>query len=89
MHTKYLVVIAAVLALAGCSTVVNQSVAFNAADLSGYEAPGSAVIRGFAFVLTNDGGKKTTHNADRMAVYLMPLTPYTDERAAIMLSQKG
>jgi hypothetical protein len=84
MHTRYLVIVAAALALSGCSTV-NQSVAFNAADFKAYEAPGKALIQGHAFVRTADNAK---HTAAGLNVYLVPLTPYTAERGSIMRSGK-
>src|SRR5580693_6573500 len=84
MHTKHIVVLAAALALFGCSTV-NQSTAFNAVDFRPYESPGTAEIHGHAFVRTDDG---RIHKAAGLNVYLVPLTPYTDERAKIMQDNK-
>jgi hypothetical protein len=82
MTLRYIAVLAASLALFGC-VAVKQSAVFNAADFASYDLPGTAVIHGHAFARTDDGLK---HNAAGLKVYLMPLTPYTEERAAIMRS---
>jgi hypothetical protein len=84
MHAKPIIVLAAALVLFGCSTV-NQSTAFNAGDFKPYESPGTAVIRGHAFVRTDEG---KIEKAAGLAVYLVPLTPYTGERAKIMLRNR-
>jgi hypothetical protein len=77
---KYLVVLALAAALFGCTTAT-QSVVFNEDDFAPYLAPGRAVIRGHAFVRTEDG---RIHHASGLNVCLVPLTPYTEERARIM-----
>ena len=82
MHKKYIMIIAAVVGLWGCSSTVNQSVAFRAEDFRRYDSPGRSTIHGHAFVHTRDGLK---HNAGGLKVYLVPLTAYTDERAKISL----
>lgn len=70
----------------GCSTpVVNQTVTFNETDYQPYEATGTAVVRGHAFVRSDTGLK---HGAAGIQVVLVPLTPYTEERAHIMESGK-
>ncbi len=73
------------LLLAGCSTPVSQSLSFNEADFAAYRSPGTAVIQGHAFVRTNNGGK---HGAAGLKIFLVPLTPYTEERAKIMEAEK-
>lgn len=83
MHTKHILALAAAFVLFGCTTV-NQSVAFNEADFRPYDWPGTAVIRGHAFVRTESGRKE---NAAGLNVYLVPLTPYTAERANIMAAE--
>jgi hypothetical protein len=85
MHAKHIIVIAVAMALFGCSTV-NESTAFNAADFGPYESPGAAVIHGQAFVHTGDG---RTFKASGMNVYLVPLTPYTDELAKIIQGNRN
>lgn len=80
MKTYSLLIFVAILLSEGC--VTKQSTVFNAADFAPYEADGSAVIQGHAFVRTEDNAK---HNAAGLPVYLMPLTPYTQERANIMM----
>ena len=82
MTLRNIAVLAASLVLFGCASV-KQSAVFNPADFAPYDSPGTAVIRGHAFARTDDGFK---HNAAGLKVYLMPLTPYTEERAAIMHS---
>lgn len=82
MHKKYIMVIVAALGLWGCSSPVNQAVAFHAEDFRRYDSPGTATIHGHAFVHTRDGVK---HNAGGLKVYLVPLNAYTDERAKIAL----
>ena len=79
-----LLAIAVLLGLCGCATV-DQQVSFNEADYQPYLAQGTASIFGHAFVRTGDGFK---HNAAGLIVYLVPLTPYTEERARIMLAGK-
>jgi hypothetical protein len=71
--------------LGGCSTPVNQTVSFNEADYKPYEAAGTAVIHGHAFVRSDTGVK---HGAAGINIYLVPLTAYTEERAKIMESGK-
>jgi hypothetical protein len=85
MHAKHIVIITAVLTLLGCSTV-NQSTTFNEADFAPYESTGKAVILGHAFVHIEDG---RIFKAGGLNVYLVPLTPYTDERAKIIQSNKS
>jgi hypothetical protein len=75
----------ATLLWSGCSSPVNQSVSFDEADYKPYEAPGTAVIRGHAFVRSDTGMK---HGAAGLIIYLVPLTAYTEERAKIMESGK-
>jgi hypothetical protein len=82
MHKKHIMIIAAALGLWGCSSPVNQSVAFHAEDFMRYDSPGTSTIHGHAFVHTRDGVK---HNAGGLKVYLVPLNAYTDERAKIAL----
>lgn len=82
MYKKYLMIITAVLGLWGCSSTVNQAIAFRAEDYRRYDVPGTATIFGHAFVHTRDGIK---HNAGGLKVYLVPLNAYTDERAKISL----
>ncbi|HEY4248260.1 MAG TPA: hypothetical protein VGM64_15530 [Lacunisphaera sp.] len=84
MHKKYLIIIIAALGLSGCSSIVNQSVAFRAEDFKRYDSPGTSTIYGHAFVHTRDGLK---HNAGGLKVYLVPLNAYTDERARISLKR--
>lgn len=79
------VVICAFFLLAGCSTPVTQTVSFNEADYKPYEAAGTAVIHGHAFVRSDTGVK---HGAAGINIYLVPLTAYTEERAKIMESGK-
>lgn len=73
------------LVLSACSTIVNQSVPFSSADFSAFEAPGTAVISGHAFVRSDTGMKR---GAAGIRVNLVPLTAYTEERAKIMESGK-
>lgn len=82
MHKKYIMLVVVALGLWGCSSVVNQSVAFRAEDFRHYDSPGTSSIHGHAFVHTRDGVK---HNAGGLKVYLVPLNAYTDERAKIAL----
>lgn len=82
MHKKHIMIIVAALGLWGCSSTVNQSVAFHAEDFRRYDSPGTSTIHGHAFVHTRDGLK---HNAAGLKVYLVPLNAYTDERAKISL----
>jgi hypothetical protein len=84
MHTKYLVLIAAALALFGCSTV-DQSTTFDEAAFGPYASPGTAVIHGHAFAHTDDA---RIFVAAGLNVYLVPLTTYTDEMAKIMQRNK-
>ena len=81
-----LVIIALVLGLCGCATPpVKQIEAFNEAHFSRYQKPGTAQISGEAFLRTKGGDVKT---AAGRRIYLVPLTPYTDERAKIMWERK-
>ena len=82
MHKKHIMIVVAALGLWGCSSPVNQSVAFHAEDFRRYDSAGTATIHGHAFVHTRDGVK---HNAGGLKVYLVPLNAYTDERAKIAL----
>jgi hypothetical protein len=70
------------LGLCGCATV-DQKAAFNEADFRPYTAQGTASIFGHAFARTDNGVK---HTAAGLTVYLVPLTPYTEERANIMVA---
>ena len=80
------VVFGVALLLSACSTIVNQSVPFDNADFSAFEALGTAVISGHAFVRSDTGMKR---GAAGIRVNLVPLTAYTEERAKIMESGKN
>jgi hypothetical protein len=71
----------AALLVSACSTIVNQSVAFNDADYGFSSVPGTAIVAGHAFVRSDTGAK---HTAAGIQISLVPLTPYTEERAKIM-----
>ncbi len=66
--------------LAGCTTAI-QTIAFNETDFTPYLSSGHSVIHGHAFVRTDNG---RLHHASGLDVCLVPLTPYTAERARIM-----
>lgn len=72
------------LGLGGCSTV-DQKASFNEVDFQPYLASGRSAVFGHAFVRTPNGVK---HTAAGLPVRLVPLTPYTEERAEIMLAGK-
>ncbi|HEY4248224.1 MAG TPA: hypothetical protein VGM64_15350 [Lacunisphaera sp.] len=80
-----LITMGAVLLVSACSTIVNQSVAFNESDYSSSSTTGTAIIAGHAFVRSDTGAK---HAAAGIPISLVPLTPYTEERAKIMESGK-
>ena len=83
---SYLAIIALVLAFCGCATPpVKQVEAFNEAPYARYQKPGTAQISGEAFLRTKGGDVK---NAAGRRIYLVPLTPYTEERAKIMWERK-
>ena len=71
------------LLLGGCATVVNQTVPFDESEYQPYEARGTAVIQGHAFVRSDTGVKR---GAAGLTICLVPLTAYTEERAKIMES---
>jgi len=72
--------------LGACATeIVKQTTAFNEADFQAYARTGSATIQGNAFARSDTGRK---HGAAGIMIYLVPLTPYTEERAKIMESGK-
>ncbi len=75
----------AVLLVSACSTIVNQSVPFNDADYGAFSAAGTAIVAGHAFVRSDTGVKRS---AAGIQISLVPLTPYTEERAKIMESGK-
>jgi hypothetical protein len=79
-----LLVIVLLVGLGGCGTV-DQKASFNEGDFQPYLASGRSSVFGHAFVRTPNGLK---HNAAGLPVYLVPLTPYTEERAEIMLAGK-
>jgi hypothetical protein len=70
--------------LGGCSTV-DQKASFGEGEFQPYLAHGTAAIFGHAFVRTPNG---IMHHATGLPVYIVPLTPYTEERAEIMLAGK-
>ena len=75
-----------VLGLCGCATPpVKQVEQFNPAHFTRYDKPGTAQISGEAFLRTKGGDVKT---AAGRRIYLVPLVPYTDERAKIMWERK-
>lgn len=71
--------------LGGCNSVVNQTTPFNEADLEPYLSSGTAQLRGHAFVRSDTAIK---HGAAGLKIFLVPLTPYTEEMATIMESGK-
>lgn len=84
-RTRSLAVGTVLLAMSACSTIVNQSVAFNDADYGSASASGTAIVAGHVFVRSDTGRK---HAAAGVQISLVPLTPYTEERAKIMESGK-
>ena len=73
----------ALLLSAGCSTVVNQTVTFAESDFQSYEARGTGLIQGHAFIRSDTGVKR---GGAGIKISLVPLTAYTEERAMIMES---
>ena len=77
-------VVLVALVLWGCATSARQSIAFDPKDFKEV-APGTASIHGHAFVRTQNG---RNHSAAGLNVYLVPLVPYTEERAKLMEAGK-